>query len=76
LILLWTWSHEPDAKHFDEEAFAPSTVPPGFCGALVGPIAIFIAGTAICGCPTDLSLATAKPESAIAATAAKIKYFI
>jgi hypothetical protein len=39
-------------------------------------MAIFIAVTAVCDCPTDFSLATPTPENAIAATAAKIKYFI
>jgi len=77
LVRLCTLGQEADGEHFEEEEFlAPSTGPPGFCGALVGPIAIFVAVTAVCDCPTGTSLAIAKLESATAIAVAKIKYFI
>jgi hypothetical protein len=74
--LLWTLAHAPDVKHLEKESFTPSAVPPGFCGALVGPIAIFAAVAAVCHGPTGLSLAAAKLESVTAITVTKIKYFI
>ena len=68
--------HQPGAEHFEEEFFTPLAVPPGFCGALVGPIAIFVAVTAVCVCPIGPPLAAATPESATAIAVAKIKYII
>jgi len=66
---LWVFAQELDCAQSVDWP-----VPPGFCGALVGPIAVRIA-EASCGAvaPGAPHTATAEPESAATIAIAKIK---